>query len=256
VDWLRLWHDMPTDPKWRTISKKSGQSIPNIIAVYSMMLVCSSRSEIRGTLENWESEDVAAALDLEPKDIDDIYKAMQGKVLDGDKLTGWEKRQPDDPTGYQRVRRYRESQKESVTFCNDEKRLVTPDKIREDEIITEQIITEPEQKRSEKKPPLLDGEQELFNQALAITKEKLSLTTERRQVMRDIRHNVNAGAENFLLAVRNMMAIQSWPKKSVTYFTDKPFDAINRVDQMANSPPSSNGFNEPGALKPLSQRNK
>ncbi|EOP2197647.1 hypothetical protein QSF09_003200, partial [Escherichia coli] len=22
--WLRLWHDMPNDPKWRTISRVSG----------------------------------------------------------------------------------------------------------------------------------------------------------------------------------------------------------------------------------------
>ncbi len=27
ASWLRLWHDMPTDPKWRVIAKRSGQSI-------------------------------------------------------------------------------------------------------------------------------------------------------------------------------------------------------------------------------------
>lgn len=37
--WLRLWHDMPNDPKWRTIARVSGQPIATVMAVYIHLLV-------------------------------------------------------------------------------------------------------------------------------------------------------------------------------------------------------------------------
>ena len=96
----------------------------------------------------------------------------------------------------------------------------------------------------------LDAELDLFEKAIAITKENLTLTSERRAVIKDIRGNVNAGADKFLRAVKNMMK-SNWPTKSVTYFTDKKFDAINRIDLFANSPPKGNGFDRSPPLAPL-----
>lgn len=95
TSWVRLWHETPTDPKWRVIAKKSGQSIPAVIAVWNFLMVNASENATeRGRTHNWNNEDVAAALDLEDTDIQSILDAMQGKVLEGDKLSGWEKRQP------------------------------------------------------------------------------------------------------------------------------------------------------------------
>jgi len=112
TDWVRLWHDMPTDPKWRTIAKKSGQRIGDVIAVFNFMMVnASANSKQRGAMKSFDIEDVASALDLEETDVKAILSAMQGKVLDGDKLSGWERRQPkrdDDSTS--RVAAYRERQ--------------------------------------------------------------------------------------------------------------------------------------------------
>ncbi|EFD5199288.1 phage replisome organizer [Shigella sonnei] len=42
--WLRLWHDMPNDPKWRTIARVSGQPIATVMAVYIHLLVSASRN--------------------------------------------------------------------------------------------------------------------------------------------------------------------------------------------------------------------
>jgi len=106
--WLRLWHDMPNDPKWRTIARKSGQSIGNVMAVYLHVLVnASSVTETqgnagvtqsnackRGVIKNLCADDVASSLDLDPEQVEQILSAMQGKVLDGDAVTGWAKRQP------------------------------------------------------------------------------------------------------------------------------------------------------------------
>ena len=103
----------------------------------------------------------------------------------------------------------------------------------------------------------LDPEAELFTKAIAMTGETLTLTAGRRQVIKMIRGDVNAGSPKFLKAVRNMMA-SNWPNKTLTYFLDKKFDTINRIDYFANSPPNGNGFDktkneQPKPLKPLTQ---
>ncbi len=46
--WLRLWHDMPNDPKWRTIARVSGQPIATVMAVYIHLLVSALRIFMKG----------------------------------------------------------------------------------------------------------------------------------------------------------------------------------------------------------------
>lgn len=114
TDWVRLWHDMPTDPKWRTIARKSGQPLVCVIAVFNLLMVnASGNADERGTLRNWDDEDAGAALDMEPEAVAAIMSAMQGKVLEGSRLTGWEKRQPkrEDMGAASRKRTQREKEK-------------------------------------------------------------------------------------------------------------------------------------------------
>lgn len=122
--WFRLWHDMPTDPKWRVIAHRSGRPICEVVAVFTYMLAnASSNPTERGRLHGFNADDVAAALDMDEASVEAIMKAMQGKVLNGDLLTGWEKRQPlreDDSTN--RVRAYRARK----AALDDAKRDVTP----------------------------------------------------------------------------------------------------------------------------------
>ena len=110
MDWLRLWHDMPTDPKWRVIAKRSGQTIPTVIAVYNFLLVnASANANERGRTHNFNDEDVAAALDISEAEVRSIIDAMQGRVLDGEYLTGWAKRQPKREDGAsERAKQWRE----------------------------------------------------------------------------------------------------------------------------------------------------
>jgi len=94
--------------------------------------------------------------------------------------------------------------------------------------------------------PQLDPTPEavLFEQACAVFGEHLSLTNERKKVLFDIRTNPQFGAAKFMTACRNLAA-SDWPTKSITYFTDKKFDAQNRVDLWANGGPPRNGPTEP-----------
>lgn len=93
IDWFRLWHDMPNDPKWRTVARASGQPISLVLSVALHLMVDASRNVTRGHV-TVTAEDVASALDVTDDAIEAIFKAMQGRVMDGDRLTGWEKRQP------------------------------------------------------------------------------------------------------------------------------------------------------------------
>lgn len=93
MDWLRLWHDMPNDPKWRTIARVSAQPIALVQAMYVHLLVDASRNVTRGHV-TVTKEDIASALDVTDEQVEAVFLAMQGRVMDGDQLSGWEGRQP------------------------------------------------------------------------------------------------------------------------------------------------------------------
>lgn len=109
MQWLRLYHDTITDPKWRVVANESGQPEANVLAVWMHMLVNASTSAERGTLEGWNDRVVAAGLGIRTEAVVAIFDAMQGLVLDGNRLTGWEKRQfaSDDAAEVKRKQRAR-----------------------------------------------------------------------------------------------------------------------------------------------------
>ena len=121
IEWCRLWHDMPTDPKFRTIAKRAGRPVSEVLALFTTMLAnASGNDNERGVLLNWCHEDMGVALDIEPEHVEAIYTAMQGKLLDGDRLTGWERRQPKREDGSaERAKEWRERKR---TQANAEKR--------------------------------------------------------------------------------------------------------------------------------------
>jgi len=103
---------MINDPKWRTIARASGQKIGDVVATYIHMLTAASNATERGRTEGWNDEDVATALDIETSQVEAIRNAMQGRVLDGDYLLGWGKRQPIKEDGAaERAKAWREAQK-------------------------------------------------------------------------------------------------------------------------------------------------
>lgn len=114
--WCRLWADMPNDPKWRTIAKASKQSIGNVMAVYIHMMTCASaqpNANERGRTIGWCDEDIANALDIEADQVAAIRAAMQDRVLDGDYLKGWDRRQSvrEDEGAAGRAKAFREREK-------------------------------------------------------------------------------------------------------------------------------------------------
>lgn len=141
--WLRLWHDMPTDPKWRTIARVSGQSIALVQAVYLHLLVDASRNVTRGHV-TVTTEDLASALDVTDEQIAAVLSAMEGRVIEGQVITGWDRRQPkredagSPETGAKsaaqrkREQRQREREEAGAGGSHDESRGVTQCHARED----------------------------------------------------------------------------------------------------------------------------
>lgn len=144
--WLRLWHDMPNDPKWRTIARVSKQPISLVQSVYIHLLVSASQNVTRGHADV-TTEDLASHFDVTEQEIESVISAMQGRVLEGDRISGWERRQPKredhgnpetsaksaaERKSAQREReREKASQKQGVTTRHAESRNVTPDKDKE-----------------------------------------------------------------------------------------------------------------------------
>jgi hypothetical protein len=138
---------MPTDPKFKTIARVSQQPISLVISMYVHLLISASRNVTRGHADVTQ-EDLASALDVTEGEIELIFNAMQGRVLDGNYLTGWEKRQvkrEENLTGEsfakssaerkreERARKKAEEKANDVTQCHDVSRNVTLDKDKEED---------------------------------------------------------------------------------------------------------------------------
>lgn len=123
MDWFRLHHGTPQDPKWIVVARRAHVPVGAVLAVWMAMLDAASRAATRGTLEGWDHEDVAAMLGYETEQVQAVYDAMQGKTLDGDRVMAWDKRQPkrereDDSAARVRAHRERNAAPAPVTPCN------------------------------------------------------------------------------------------------------------------------------------------
>lgn len=163
TQWLRLWHDMPNDPKWRTIAKVSKQSISSVIAVYVHILVIASNAIERGRTHAACSEDIASALDMEEDQVASIIDAMQGRVLDGEVVAGWSKRQVEREDGSAaRSKAWREAKKQQKS---------------DDSNAIERNRTQDERKRTPDKDTDKDTELEKRASKPALSSRTISLKT-------------------------------------------------------------------------------
>ena len=103
---------MPTDPKFRTIARASGQPLATVIAMFVLMMTDASANAVERGRTQISDEDIASALDIDDGAVSTIRAAMQGRVLDGDMLSGWEARQPKrEDNSAERARAWRENKK-------------------------------------------------------------------------------------------------------------------------------------------------
>lgn len=148
MSWLK-WHiGTVTDPKFRVVSQKSRVTIRDVLAVWAAMLECAASAEARGSIDGMDREAVTVALEMDMEQFETIHAAMQGRLLEGNMLKSFTKRQAvADPTAADRKRRQREREQKTETVTTTSRvteRDVTPcheDKIREEEIRKEDSYT-------------------------------------------------------------------------------------------------------------------
>ena len=165
MNWCRLWHDLPNDPKFRTIARVSQQSTANVISVFIHLMVDASANATERGRTQPNAEDLASALDLRTEQVETILAAMEGRVLLSGRLTGWEKRQPKrEDGGAERAKQWRESHKlkglsklereRTQANANEHKRSPDGDETetRRDEVVSvvTEVLSKPEDSNERK----------------------------------------------------------------------------------------------------------
>ena len=151
IQWCRLWHEMPTDPKFGTVARVSGEAISLVLSVYLHLMIDASRNVTRGHV-TVTAEDLATALNVTDEQIEKVLTAMEGRLIVSGVLSGWDKRQVkredsgDEESGAksaaQRKKEQREREKQALEAaaktddseqCHEASRNVTLDKDKDKE---------------------------------------------------------------------------------------------------------------------------
>lgn len=234
--WIKLYHEILDDPLMATMPDRLWRR------TIELFLVCGRFSD-DGCLPN--SKQIAWILRADITSIENDLQEIAALGIITETENGWavknfKKRQaPSSST--ERSKAFRE--KERKYYCNEnatemQRTVAQIQRDTDNRSDTEENAAAPSRKGA------LDQEAEIFQRALSITNEKLTLTDERRRVLFEVIKHKDIGISKFMLAVKNLVS-SSWPTKSLTYFLDNKFDAVNRVDRFANAPPVANGNSPP-----------
>jgi hypothetical protein len=97
MDWFRWHHGCVTDPKFQLIARKSGASLPDVLAVWAYLLEQASTNADRGSLGAIDGEAVDCMFgfpDTETR-TGDILLAMEARgLIANGRIAMWEARQP------------------------------------------------------------------------------------------------------------------------------------------------------------------
>lgn len=119
MDWFRVYHGMPTDPKWMLVAQRAGNGATpgHVVAVWAVLLDHASSSRPRGSVESIDLEAVAAGLGWPLELVADIYDALvvRRHIVDGC-LRTWGERNPTkfDATNAARQKKHREKVKKAA----------------------------------------------------------------------------------------------------------------------------------------------
>lgn len=124
-----MYNDTAYDPKLRRIAYCAGTTTPNVIAVWTAMLchAAANEGELRGTMIGWKDDDCAFHLGIDRAIVFSIRSEMEGRLLDGDKVISWTKRQFQSDTSRERTQDYRERRKGTSQSGDEQKQRPNPD---------------------------------------------------------------------------------------------------------------------------------
>jgi hypothetical protein len=97
IDWFRWHHGSVNDEKFKLVARRSGASLPDVLAVWAYILEKSSANEVRGQFSDIDCEAVDCLFDFPGTETRtaDIVKAMEARgLLLPNRVARWEERQP------------------------------------------------------------------------------------------------------------------------------------------------------------------
>lgn len=132
MDWFRWHHGAVTDPKFQLVARKSGASLPDVLAVWAYVLETASQSVDRGHIGAMDCEALDCLFGFPPTETRtaNILAAMEEReLIKGNRICSWEKRQPkrerEDATNADRQATHR-AKKNQVTPSNASDNQKTP----------------------------------------------------------------------------------------------------------------------------------
>jgi hypothetical protein len=97
IDWFRWHHGSVNDEKFKLVARRSGASLPDVLAVWAYILEKSSANDVRGQFSDIDCEAVDCLFDFPATETRtaDIVKAMETRgLLLPNRVARWEERQP------------------------------------------------------------------------------------------------------------------------------------------------------------------
>jgi len=124
--WWRSWHGAPMDHKWSVIAARTGIKTGIVSAIAWELLDFASQNENRGSIEGFDIETYSVYSGFSEDEISAVINAMTDKgIIKNSRFVNWEKRQPKSETESERVKKYRQNKKSTVTECYDSLHDVT-----------------------------------------------------------------------------------------------------------------------------------
>lgn len=116
MDWFRWHHGSVTDPKFQLVARKSGASLPDVLAVWAFILEAASQSADRGSFAI-DAEAIDCLFAFDDGVTAQILAAMEARgLIEQGRVAAWSKRQPkrerEDDGATDRKRRQRERDSE------------------------------------------------------------------------------------------------------------------------------------------------
>lgn len=97
IDWFRWHHGSVTDPKFQLVARRSGASLPDVLAVWAYILEKASAATDRGCFGEIDAEALDCLFGFPETETRtaDILRAMEARgLLAGVRIARWEDRQP------------------------------------------------------------------------------------------------------------------------------------------------------------------
>lgn len=113
IQWFRWYHGTCSDPKFALVARKSGASLPDVLAVWAYLLERASAAGDRGDFGDVDVEAVDCMFGFPDTRTAAVMAAMEERrLISGTRFVQWDKRQPkrerDDPDAAERKRAERE----------------------------------------------------------------------------------------------------------------------------------------------------